>query len=408
MNNCQEIAQKYDFSQEIDVIICYYNFYSSDKTGKVSTPASHTWKTFNSLERNPMSEKVYWIEATDNEQDELLCDRLKILLRTENLLGCIAEQDITAVKTHFGESQKLGYARPLYLKMLGECIKDRGGVPFLTETSTLYKGNRSDAIRHIAHAHSQGFDYASTGMPIIMADGLCGDEEYVVPIQGKAYSSVHIAALFAKCNALVMVSHFTGHLAAGFGASLKNLGMGCASRKGKMEQHSTAKPKIVAKKCTGCGTCVKWCPQDAITLCEELAVMNTDICIGCGECLAMCRFDAVKFDWGATYEDLQKKVVEHAMGICSLFRDKTLFVNVLTRISKDCDCMGHTFEKIAPDIGILVSRDPVALDAASLDLVEKQAGKTLAQLAYDIPYRFQLDYAEELHFGNREYELIKV
>lgn len=355
-----------------------------------------------------MSEKVYCIEATDNEKDGPLCDRLKNLLEAENLLECILDKDITAVKTHFGESRKLGYARPLYLKMLGEGIKSRGGIPFLTETSTLYKGNRSDAINHIAHAHSQGFGYGATGMPIIMADGLFGDEEYVVPINGKAYTSVHIAALFAKCNALVVVSHFTGHLAAGFGAALKNLGMGCASRKGKMEQHSTAKPKIVRKKCTGCGTCVKWCPQDAITLNDKVAVIDAALCIGCGECLAMCRFDSVKFDWGATYEDLQKKIVEHAMGVCSLFPGKGLYINVLTRISKDCDCMGHTFKKIVPDIGILVSRDPVALDAASLDLVEQQAGKALSQLAYDIPYRFQLDYAKEIHFGNQEYELIRL
>jgi len=354
-----------------------------------------------------MSEKVYLIEAAGNERDRSLCSRLNDLIEAEALLDCIADQDITAVKTHFGESKKLGYVRPLYLKMLGEAIRSRGGMPFLTETSTLYKGNRSDAIRHIAHAHSQGFTPAATGMPIIMADGLFGDEECIVPIEGRIYSSVHLAALFAKCNALVVVSHFTGHLAAGFGATLKNIGMGCASRKGKLAQHSTAKPKIVKKKCTGCGTCIRWCPQDAIALDDKKAAIDSGRCIGCGECLAMCRFDAVKFDWGATYEDLQKKIVEHALGICSLFPAKSLFINVLTRISKDCDCMGHTFKKIAPDIGILVSRDAVALDAASLDLVEERAGKSLPQLAYDIPCRFQLDYAAELDFGRREYTLVR-
>lgn len=353
-----------------------------------------------------MGEKVYFIEATDNEPDNLLCEKLQRIIQSENLLSFIEERDITAVKTHFGESTKLGYARPLYLKMLGEQIKERGGAPFLTETSTLYKGNRSDAVTHIAHANSQGFGYAATGMPIIMADGLFGDEECTVPISGKIHSSVHIAALLAKCNSLVVVSHFTGHLAAGFGATLKNLGMGCASRRGKMAQHSTAKPTIAAEKCTGCGTCVKWCPEEAIAMVEEVAVIDDERCIGCGECLAMCRFDSVEYNWGATYEDLQKKVVEHAMGVCSLFSGKSIFVNVLTRISKDCDCMGHTFEKITPDIGILISRDPVALDAASLDLVEKRAGKTLSQIAHDIPYRFQLDYAEELGFGDRNYELI--
>ncbi len=351
-------------------------------------------------------EKVYFLAATDEEEDSRLCERLQQLLAAENLLGCIADQDITAVKTHFGESLKLGFARPLYLRMLGEAVKERGGLPFLTETSTLYKGNRSDAIRHINHAHRQGFDHAATGMPIIMADGLFGDEEVAVPVPGSPHSPVHIAALFAKCNALVMVSHFTGHLLAGFGATIKNLGMGCASRKGKMSQHSTAKPKIIKKNCIGCGICVEWCPKEAVTLQDGVAQIAANRCIGCGQCLAMCRFGAVKFNWGATCEDLQQKIVEHACGVANLFQGKSLYLNILTRISKDCDCMGQTYEKIVPDIGILVCRDPVALDAASLDLVEERAELQLSRLAYDIPYRFQLEYAKKLSFGSLDYELI--
>lgn len=355
-----------------------------------------------------MSEKVYFIEAAAEEVDQSLCERLQRLLVGEDLLASVEARDVVAIKTHFGESPKLGFARPLYLKMLGDAIRTKGGAPFLTETSTLYKGNRSDAISHLVHAHSQGFGVRETGMPIIMADGLFGDEEHSVPVAGRQYKNVKVAALLAKCNGLVVVSHFTGHLAAGFGAAMKNIGMGLASRKGKMAQHSTAKPKIVAKKCTGCETCVQWCPQDAIAMNDAgVAVIDAKLCIGCGECLAMCRFDAVKYNWGATYEDLQKKVVEHAMGVCSLFPGKGLYVNVLTRISKDCDCMGHTFEQVAPDIGILVSRDPVALDAASVDLVEQRTGKAISQLAYDIPYRFQIDYAVELGFGSREYELVR-
>ncbi|MDR3631540.1 MAG: DUF362 domain-containing protein [Desulfocapsaceae bacterium] len=355
-----------------------------------------------------MRENVYYIEASDNENDEVLCEKLQSLIQAEDLLGFVADKDIAAVKTHFGESPDLGFARPLYLKMLGREIQARGGAPFLTETSTLYKGNRDNAIKHIAHAQAQGFDFAATGMPIIMADGLFGDEEYDVPINGKFYKSVHVAALLAKCNALVALSHFTGHLAAGFGATLKNLGMGCASRKGKMEQHSTSKPKINKKKCTGCGVCADWCPQDAISVDDGQAAIDAEKCIGCGECLAMCRFDAVKYNWGATYEDLQKKIVEHAWGVHSLLRGKSLYINLLTRISKDCDCMGHSFKKIVPDIGIVISRDPVAVDAASLDLVEKRAGKTIQQLAYDIPYRVQLEYAKELKFGSPDYTLINV
>ncbi len=354
-----------------------------------------------------MAAKVYFIKAEDNERDESLSGKLEKLVRTENLLGFVADRDYLAIKTHFGESADLGFIRPVYIKMLGEIIREAGALPYLTETSTLYKGNRDNAIKHIAHAHAQGFDFAATGMPIIMADGLFGDEECDVSIDGKLYRSVHIAALFAKCNALVVLSHFTGHMGTGFGATLKNLGMGCASRKGKMEQHSTTKPKIKKKACTGCGVCAEWCPEDAISFVEEKAVINREKCIGCGECLAMCRFDAVKYNWGATYENLQKKVVEHAMGVNALHREKSLYINIVTRVSKDCDCMPGSYEKIVPDVGILISRDPVAVDAASFDLVEKAGGKAFGQLAHDVPVRMQLDYARELGFGSSDYELIE-
>jgi uncharacterized Fe-S center protein len=354
-----------------------------------------------------MAAKVYFIRADDNEKDERLCRRLEGLIRDEDLLGFVADRDITAVKTHFGESPDLGFVRPVYIRMLGEMIRGAGGLPYLTETSTLYKGNRDNAVKHIAHAHAQGFDFAATGMPIIMADGLFGDEECDVPIDGKLYRSVHVAALFAKCNALVVLSHFTGHMGTGFGATLKNLGMGCASRKGKMVQHSTAKPMINERACTGCGVCAEWCPEEAISLVDEKAGIDGEKCVGCGECLAMCRFDAVRYNWGATYEDLQKKVVEHAMGVTALHREKSLFVNIVTRVSKDCDCVGGSFEKIVPDVGILVSGDPVAVDAASLDLVEKSGGKALGRLAHDIPTRVQLDYARELGFGSAAYELVE-
>jgi len=240
-----------------------------------------------------------------------------------------------------------------------------------------------------------------------MADGLYGDEETEVDIPGKIYRTVKIASGVVKAASLVVVSHFTGHLGTGFGCALKNLGMGCSSRRGKMAQHSTAKPKIKVKDCTRCGLCVQWCPASAITMEEKSAVIDKAKCIGCGQCLAVCRFDAVAYNWGATYEVLQKKVVEHAMGVAIGKKGKMLCLNFLTRITKDCDCMKE-FELVAPDIGVLVSADPVAADAASIDLVEEKLGKKLADVAYDIPYRVQIDYARELGFGSPDYELVTV
>ena len=351
--------------------------------------------------------KVYFLKTGSNTSDDDLADKLKALIAKENLFNFIEEKDMVAVKTHFGESDKSGYPRPVILKRVGELVRERKGLPFMTETSTLYKGNRDNAVIHIEHALRQGFGFENTGMSIIMSDGLYGDEEVDVTVNGKLYKSVKLASLIVKSQALVCVSHFTGHMIAGFGAAIKNMGMGCASRKGKMVQHSTAKPQIIPAVCTKCKQCVMWCPAQAITMGNDSAVIDEVKCIGCGECLAVCRFDAVKYNWGATFEELQKKIVEHALGVYNANIGKGIYINILTRLSKDCDCMPK-YENICGDIGVLVSHDPVAVDAASLDLVEKCSGKNLSEMAYNIPYRYQIDYAREIGFGDSDYELIEV
>jgi len=350
--------------------------------------------------------KVYFIRSGNNDTDESLAEKIKSLIEKKELFSFIAEKDMVAVKTHFGETDLSGYPRPVILKQVGELIRSKNALPFLTETSTLYKGNRDNAIIHIEHAIKQGFGFENTGMSIIMSDGLYGDEEVEVAINGKIYNSVKLASLIVKSNAFVCVSHFTGHLIAGFGAALKNMGMGCSSRKGKMAQHSTIKPQIRIDVCTKCKQCIKWCPVQAISMGDDSAVIDSEKCIGCGECLAMCRFDAVKFNWGATFEDLQKNIVEHALGVYTATGGKGLYINILTRISKDCDCM-PTYENICGDIGVLVSDNPVAVDAASLYLVEKSSGKNLSDMAYQIPYRYQIDYAKEIGFCTTDYELIE-
>ncbi len=354
-----------------------------------------------------MNETVYFIKSELNLSDDDLSIKLKETITNNNLIDYIESKDTIAIKTHFGEKKDLGYARPVYIKTIGELIKEKGALPFITETSTLYKGGRTNAIDHIALAHDHGFGFDQTNMPIIMLDGLYGDEETEIPIKGKIYNKVKVASLLTKCQSMIMVSHFTGHLLAGYGCALKNLGMGCASRKGKMAQHSTVKPKIKKKVCTKCAVCIKWCPEDAITMTDESAVIDKEKCIGCGECLAVCRFDAVSYNWGASHEDIQKMVVEHALGVTEAISNKILYINFLTRISKDCDCMG-TYENIVPDIGILISYDPVAIDQASIDLVEKVSGKKLSDIAYNIPYNYQLDYTDEIGFGNRNYELKEI
>jgi len=354
-----------------------------------------------------VKETVYFIKMNDDEDDQSVCSRVEKAIDENDFFSFIQPKDMVAIKTHFGEQTTTGYVRPLYFKMMGDIIKRKNGIPFLTETSTLYRGRRTNAVEHMAFAYEHGFTPENTGLPIIMADGLLGDQEIEVKMDGRLYPTVKIASLIVKSQALIMVSHFTGHLLSGFGAALKNMGMGCSSRRGKLIQHSTARPSIVRRKCIACEECIKWCPQDAISMIDGKAEIDKSKCIGCGECLAVCRFDAVNYNWSETYDNIQRKIVEHAMGVHKNKEKKSIYINFLNRISKDCDCMGRT-EKVSPDIGVLISFDPVAVDAASLGLVEEKTGRRFSKLAYDISYKEQIDYARELGFGNADYEIIEL
>ncbi len=348
---------------------------------------------------------VNLVRSHPGESDEELSARLGRALHESGSLDFVRDGDMVALKSHFGEEGGDGWVRPQYLRMLGERVRSRGGRPFLTETSTLYKGRRSDALAHFELAQEHGFGWEATGLPLVMADGLQGDDERQLPVPGgQLYQRVNIAALFARIQGLLLVSHFTGHLATGFGAALKNLGMGCASRRGKLAQHSTSKPSVKRKKCTACGTCLAWCPQNAIRMDGEAARIDTARCIGCGECLAVCRFDAIGYNWSETYEQLQRKIVEHAWALCHLLADRLLAVTFLTRITRDCDCMGR-HEPIAADIGVLFGRDAVAIDAAAVDLLQAATGKPLAGLTFDIPWKAQFDHARAIGFGDGAYEL---
>jgi uncharacterized Fe-S center protein len=244
-------------------------------------------------------------------------------------------------------------------------------------------------------------------MPIIMADGLLGDEDVRVRIDCELYRDVNIAAVFQKIQAMVLVSHFTGHIQTGFGAALKNLGMGCAGRKGKMEQHSSIKPQINSESCTICQDCLKWCPVEAIGRKEGRQVIDHDKCFGCGQCLAVCRFDSVKYNWGKGIEQVQRSMVEYAYGVYKLLNDKMLCINFLNKITKDCDCMQNTHEIIAKDIGVLISRDPVAIDACSIDMLAEGIGRDFTAIGYGVEHRYQIDHCLKIGFGNVKYQLIE-
>ncbi len=369
-----------------------------------------------------MKSKVYFTDFRANSRENLP-NKLARLIKTAGIDDILSENDITSVKLHFGERGNTAFIRPLFISKIIKTIKKKGAVPFLTDTNTLYAGTRSDGISHIKTAINNGFAYSSMdNTPIIIGDGLTGQSEVLVKINKKHCGNVHIASEIAAADALIGIAHFKGHELSGFGGALKNIGMGCASKRGKLDQHSTVSPKIKKKKCHGCSECIRHCPAEAIKLVNKKAEIDSKLCIGCGECIIRCAFNAVNIVWNQTIPVFLEKMMEYVFGVLKTKQDKAFFINFITDISPACDCLPYNDSPIVRDIGILASTDPVAIDQASADLVNSEqalAGSSLKRninpgedkfkgLYPDVDWRIQLDYAESLGIGTRNYDLVAI
>ncbi len=333
-----------------------------------------------------------------------LLEKTARLLYAAGLPGILRPGDLTAIKVHFGEPGNLSYVHPSFLRTVAEKVTEAGGKPFLTDTNTLYVGGRSNAVDHLRSAARNGFVPEVAGAPVIIADGLRGDSAVAVPGGGPLFREVSIGAEIARADALVAVTHFKGHELSGFGGTIKNLGMGCASRAGKLQQHSTVAPHVDPSGCVACGTCVAKCPSGAIRIAGAAAVIDGTACIGCADCIVVCPEGAVRVDWNEAAPGVQRKMAEYALGAVRGKEGKCLFLAFLTQISPYCDCYGNNDRPIAPDAGIAASRDPVALDQACVDLVREAAGEDPFRRVHPaVDWSVQLAHAQEIGLGTRRY-----
>ncbi len=222
-----------------------------------------------------MKSAVYFASLRAHSDQESTTAKVQRLFERAGFSDVIAPHDKTAIKLHFGELGNDGFISPVYVRQVVEKVKECGALPFLTDTNTLYLGSRSNAVDHITTAILHGFDYAVTGAPIIIADGLFGKNVAQVKIDKKHFNTVTIAGDIALADSMIVLSHFKGHIVSGFGGAIKNLAMGCAPPEGKRAQHN-ARPFTIAEKCTGCGTCAEVCPKTAITIENKKSVIDRD------------------------------------------------------------------------------------------------------------------------------------
>ena len=349
-----------------------------------------------------------------------LLDKTRKLFVKSGFADRIEDGDKVAVKLHFGEAGNTAFLQPQFARVVVDEVKKAGGKPFLIDTNTLYKGSRANAVDHLETALKNGFSYATVGAPIVIGDGLIGMDYISVPLEGKHFSKIKIAAGFHHADAVVNLTHFTAHELFGLGGIIKGIGMGCAAPSGKQEMHSDVLPVVTQSKCTSCGRCYNWCPVDAIIWEEGVrALIVEEKCIGCGECTVACTYSAIAVNWKTDVTVTQEKTAEYAMGALENKKDKALFLSFLMDISPDCDCFDFNDPPFVSDIGILASTDPVAADQAGVDLVKDAqalAGSKLEDMESEdklrsvtgIDWEPILKHAESIGMGSRNYELEKI
>ena len=366
-----------------------------------------------------MASDVYFSDLRTDFGNNLL-DKLNRVMKEAGIETIDFKDHYAAIKLHFGEPGNLAFLRPNWAKCVADEVRKLGGKPFLTDCNTLYVGGRKNALDHLDTANLNGYSPLSTGCQILIADGLKGTDDVEVPVDGKYVTAAKIGRAVMDADIFISLSHFKGHEATGFGGALKNIGMGCGSRRGKMEMHASGKPVVEQEKCIGCRKCAKICAHEGPVFENGKCHIDHDRCVGCGRCIAICPKDAIHEGTSSSNDLLNCKMMEYAKAV--LQGRPSFHIAIAIDISPNCDCHSENDAPIVPNIGIFASFDPVALDQACADAVNSMPENPNTMLSTskhelhdhfddvhpDTNWKQGLEYAESIGLGTREYNLIKV
>ena len=373
------------------------------------------------------SSKVYFTDFRTPAYGDSVLKKLQKLIKRAGIAEMGLDGKFVAIKMHFGEHGNISFLRPNWARAVVDVVKELGGKPFLTDCNTMYPGYRKNAIEHLYCAWENGFTPLAVGCPVIIGDGLKGTDDVEVPVVGGEFvQKAKIGRAIMDADVIISLTHFKGHETTGFGGTIKNIGMGSGSRAGKKEQHSSGKATIIADLCRGCRKCRKECANNGLVFDEQSRKMtvNRDNCVGCGRCLGACNFDAIRFQNDGAVSDLNCKMAEYTKAV--LDGRPSFHISLIVDVSPNCDCHQENDAPIIPDVGMLCSFDPLALDQACVDLCLKQTPIENSQLGDHMraigfvdrhdhfcnnnpesEYLSCLEHAEKIGLGSRRYELVK-
>jgi len=387
-----------------------------------------------------MASKVFHVDMRSLGPQQSIEKKLASLFSASGAADTFSHGDVVAVKTHFGQPGNHRLLRPQHIRAIVEKILEAGGRPFVTDTTGIgLASSRGTAEKCLKAAAENGYTRETVGAPLVVADGMKGLSGVRLNVNGLRMKEVEVAQAIAEADALFSLAHVKGHPRTGLGGTLKNVGVGCVTKCGRAPLHLARKPRIDAAKCDSCGKCVSFCPPGAIIVSAQKPVVDEAKCIwGCG-CQDVCPQGAIS-GWQEMHHeknaelcvrvaDATAAVVEH------LGKDRVMFFNFGYDITPHCDCAAYGDTPIVPDIGILASKDPVAVDKASIDMITASPGMPnsacsdvgamqsgvdkLSALIDYAPFkpfrrhggpdwRSMLDAAVELGLGSTDYELIHV
>jgi uncharacterized Fe-S center protein len=372
--------------------------------------------------------KVYFSDFRTIAFGDGLPAKLKKLIKKAGVGQIDMDGKFVAIKMHFGELGNISYLRPNYARAVVDTVKELGGKPFLTDCNTMYPGSRKNALEHLECAWENGFTPLTVGCPILIGDGLKGTDDIAVPVNGGEYvKEAKIGRAIMDADVFISLTHFKGHEMTGFGGTIKNIGMGCGSRTGKKEQHSSGKPYVDEGSCRGCRRCQMECANQGLVFDEVKKKMLVDKnhCVGCGRCLGACNFDAIEFDSDNAGAELNCRMAEYTKAVVD--GRPNFHISLVVDVSPNCDCHGENDAPILPNIGMFASFDPLALDQACVDACLAAAPMPCSQLSDNLAkkdfvdhhdhfrnstpeseWRSCLEHAEKIGLGTREYELIVV